>query len=800
MARRGSNALGILAVALLFALPLLPEIVGARRLVFRDAQVTHFPWRRVAMHAWEERRAPFINASASGGEPMLANPNAALLYPTLLLETFLPPATAFNLHYLIHILWAFWGGRVLAKRLRLSSAPAFVAGTSFAFSGMMLSYGSAFLNSSAAASWLPWCAAASLDVARADDARSRFRSVAAASLAFGMQLLAGEPVISVLTLVFSGTLAVPVALFESGRRLRRASFLALGGVGAGVLGAAIAAPLLLPLNAVFPMTYRGQHLYSERAFAASPFAAWRMIEWLFPRFSGDPGALGPDGHWQYALHGGDVLYIWCVTFGVVPILLIATAGMSRDFWSVRAVALSGGAVVSLLFSFGSGLPFYRALFSVELLRRLRYPIKFYLLTTLCVALLAGLAAEHWRNKRAGRKELVLLAAMALLYLAALRAARPAGELDRVVQPLVEGLHAPVPNLLAAIRRSFRGDALFGLAAVAVVAVKIWPRARVIGEGYALGLAILLLALPWGLRLFVSYDEKTLERQPAVLASLKGKGLIYVAPSLPEFNVLATGTAHRSLPARVSEFARIQIEELIPATGSTFGLRYLFDSDPDGSYGYYNRIANEVLSASGDAEVTRILRAFGARWVLEDEDHRLPSIRPVTGFVIAGRRLVLSEISDPVPELRWVGREWRRSSLSGALELVRSDKFDPTSDVVLPGRTERDPESAVSSAKLSGLRIEPDRASADVEAASDGNVLFSRTFFPVWKGRVDEEAKTVFVANGRDLALAVPAGRHHVDFWYDTAPFVRGIVLQATALAVLVLGLIGFSDPRARRTR
>src|SRR5215472_14974859 len=86
----------LLAVAL-FLLPLLPEVLGMRRLVFRDAQVTHWPWRRAAMQAWEERRVPFINASASGGEPMLANPNAALLYPTLLLEAILPPATAFNL-------------------------------------------------------------------------------------------------------------------------------------------------------------------------------------------------------------------------------------------------------------------------------------------------------------------------------------------------------------------------------------------------------------------------------------------------------------------------------------------------------------------------------------------------------------------------------------------------------------------------------------------------------------------------------------------------------------------------------
>jgi hypothetical protein len=779
----------LIAIAL-FALPLMPEVLGARRLVFRDTQITHWPWRRVAMQTWDQRRVPFINASASGGEPMLANPNAALLYPTLLLETFLPSGAAFNLHYLLHILWALWGARTLALRLRLSSGSAFVAGTAYAFSGMMLSYGSAFLNSGAAAAWLPWCAAAALDVARAEDVRSRFRSIAAASLAFGMQLLAGEPAISLLTLALGGALAVADSLAQPGSRFGRLAFLAAGGAGAGALAAAISAPLLLPLSAVLPLTYRGQHLYSERAFGASPFASWRMIEWLFPRFSGDPGALGAEGHWQYALHPGDLVYIWCVTFGVVPLLLVATAALSRDFWSRRVTLLVAGAVLSLLFAFGSALPFFRVLFSAALLRRFRYPIKFYLLTTLCVALLAGFAAEHWRKKRASRLGIGLLAAAALVYVAALWAARPAGELDRAVAPWLAGLHAPVEDLLAAIRESFRGDALLGLVAVAIVAIKIWPRERTVGEGYVLGLAILALALPFGLRLFVSAEEKTLERPPALLSALKGQGRLYVAPSLPELNVLLTGSAHPGMPDRVSKFARIQIEELIPATGSSFGVQYLFDSDPDGSYGYYNRIAGEVVSASEEADVTRLLRALGGRWVLEDEGKRLTSVRPLTGFVIAGRRLVLSELRDSVPEMRWAGRDWRRGSLSGALELVRSEKFEPSTDVVLPGRVERDAGPALSTARLSLERIEPDRASVDVEASGDGNVVFSRTFFPAWKGSLDGLPETVFIANGHDLALAVPAGKHHVEFHYDSAPFVRGVIIQITAIAVIALAIIG----------
>src|SRR5215470_3165980 len=139
MSSRARAVLFGVAAALLFALPLLPEILGTRRLVFRDAQITHWPWRRIAMTAWSERRVPFVNESASGGEPFLANPNAVLLYPTMLLEKVLPSASAFNLHYLLHVLWAFLGARLLARRLGIAPGAAFFSGVAFAFSGIVMS-------------------------------------------------------------------------------------------------------------------------------------------------------------------------------------------------------------------------------------------------------------------------------------------------------------------------------------------------------------------------------------------------------------------------------------------------------------------------------------------------------------------------------------------------------------------------------------------------------------------------------------------------------------------------------------
>jgi hypothetical protein len=781
-----------LAVALFFALPLLPEILGARRLVFRDAHITHWPWRRVAAAELAAGRVPFVNAGASGGEPLLANPNAVLLYPTLLLEKVLPAASAFNLHYLLHVLWAFAGARALARRLGQSEGAAFCAGAAFAFSGAMLSFASAFANSSAAAAWLPWCAAATVSLARAGTGREALRPLLAAAIAFGLQLLAGEPAISALTLLFCAAAGLLVSL----RDRRRTGRLLAGGVLAGVGAALLAAPLYLPLSRVLPLTYRGRHLYSERAFGASPFAAWRAIEWLFPRFDGDPGALGVGAHWQHAFHEGDLVYLWCVTFGVVPLLLVAVAALSRRYWRGAAAACGAGAVVTLLLAFGSALPFYRALSVISAVRRLRYPIKFYVLTTLCVALLAGFAADRFVAWRARKREAFAIAAVVLFYAGAFFAAAPGGVLERRVRPFLEGLAAPPAALLPEIRSVFRADALLGIAAAAVLAILLYlVRPRAPALGYAFGFATLALALPYGLPLFVSADERDLERPPALKEPLAG-GRVFVSPRLPEFQVLASGTAHPELVPRVARLARVQIEELIPATGLAFGARYLFDADPDGSYGWYNRLASEALAVSTPVDRDRLLRLYGARWILAEEGEDYPSARPFTGVTVAGRRLVLFAVERPLPELRWASGVVRADSLSAALAIARSAALDPEKAVVLPGRGASRDAGGEALARLMPERVDADRADATVTAATPGHVVFSRTYFPAWKARIDGRPAPVLVANARDLAVEIPPGTHRLEMWWDRAPFHAGVAFQAAAL-LAAIGLVASASAGAR---
>ncbi len=514
------------AVVVLFALPLLSEILGAQRLVFRDTQITHWPWRRVATASLAAGEVPFVNAAASGGQPLLANPNAVLLYPTFLLERVVPPASAFNLHYLLHVLWAFFGARRLGRALGLAEDAAFLSGVAFAFSGMMLSYGSAFMNSIAAAAWLPWCAAAILALERSRGFAETARASVATGLALGLQLLAGEPAISLLTGGFAGALALLRALgAPPGEKGRRLLTLAAGGAGAVVLALALAAPLLLPLAQVFPMTYRGQHHYSERAFGAAAFTPERAVEWLLPRFGGDPGTLGGGANWLASVAGRELVYIWAVTFGFVPLLLVLAGALSPGFWNRRSGALAAGGLLALLLSFGFALPLYQLVYAVTFLRKLRYPVKFYLLTTLCVALLAGLAVEALARRRSharsGGPEAAVAAVLLLLLGAAWLLAAPGGALDRWAGPDAAKISDSPGAFLAVFRTAVRGDVLVG--AVAVLAAVLALRRGGREPGYLLGFVTLLSALVFGLPLFVNAREKDLARPPALAARVAAAG-------------------------------------------------------------------------------------------------------------------------------------------------------------------------------------------------------------------------------------------------------------------------------------
>ena len=470
-----------------------------------------------------------------------------------------------------------------------------------------------------------------------------------------------------------------------------------------------------------------------------------------------------------------------------PAPVVLLGAVRRDFWTGPTLLLAAGALVALLFSFGFALPFYRLLYSVEFLRRLRYPIKFYLLTTLCVALLAGFAVDApRRRRRRTARSASSSASRSPVYAAAFfaavagRRARPrrAAATSRISPPAADAL-------LPAIRRVFRGDALLGSAAVVLLAARplrgapergraLRARSRARSSSLCLGPAALRLRGREGPRAAAGARSRP-----------GGARARSTCRPAPELTVLETRTAHPELPPAVAKLARVQIEELIPATGRAFGVRYLFDDDPDGSYGCVNRIAGEVLTRRRRRSATA---SFGSTAAAgrSPRARSAPGFEPVTGFSRRGPRLVLHEAAAAAAELRWALRAHTGAPRSPA----RSSSCGPTSSVRRPTSCSRGPPTTRPSARrarprsrVSALEAGP-RGSVDVERRRAGHLVWSRTFFPAgrrpWTDRRRGSCSPT-AGTSRSRSPRATPGRGLL----EPGTFRFGVALQAVALLAAV---------------
>jgi hypothetical protein len=155
-------------------------------------------------------------------------------------------------------------------------------------------------------------------------------------------------------------------------------------------------------------------------------------------------------------------------------------------------------------------------------------------------------------------------------------------------------------------------------------------------------------------------------------------------------------------------------------------------------------------------------------------------------VALGRRPAgqLEGPSEPIGAGTWLSPGGRQPA---AGPLVRAE------DVL--GRTSSSPTGRTIVNHYSG-----DRVRVQVEAAADAWLFLADTFDPGWGAYVDGEARPLYLANSTFRAVAVPAGRHLVEFRYQPVPLQRGaVVTLLTGLLVLAVSVLGaVQAARSRR--
>src|SRR5262249_36284076 len=150
-----------------------------------------------AIHdAYARARFPLWVEEVSGGRPLLPNPNAGALYPVRMLLAPLPFPFAAKLFPILHWLLAGLGALALARRLGASPGGAWIAGVTYAFSGVVVSdvFFPHVLPGVALLPWVIWVLAGTGSFAGQAFRLSALLALSVLSgdvFTFGMALLAG---------------------------------------------------------------------------------------------------------------------------------------------------------------------------------------------------------------------------------------------------------------------------------------------------------------------------------------------------------------------------------------------------------------------------------------------------------------------------------------------------------------------------------------------------------------------------------------------------------------------------------
>lgn len=712
-----------------------------------DFMGNSFPLLLTVARALRDGALPLWNPLSGGGQPLLAHPQAGVLYPLNWLV--LPSIQGLDASSLLalertlplHIALASVGTYALGRMLIGSRVGSLIAAITFGYSGFLTSYPLQQLPILRSTAWFPWQV---LTWWLAMERRS-LAWAAATGILFAVAFLAGHPQT---VFIESVGIAVITAGWSAARLAPRESPSLPGGereiegrltwpsrhaVGSVVRIWLLAIPLVLVgagLSAVQWLPTRELQALSSRTDEGYNFVAAGFSLWEVPFDLIAPGVLG-----------GLPPYM-----GILP-LVLAAGGMIVGATRLHVPLVALG-VTGLLVAFGGQTFLYPALYVMfpgfDLFRNQERAI---FLCTLSVALLAGLGAAsllgpldlHARGRLLRfQRVLRVLLALGIVVGAAL---------------YVGHISAEVAN------QGFRRwrDVVHSFFFFLFVFASAWGLV-----GARLTVPSLLPALPVLMVLLVSLDlfsvsaDKQFIVRPPDTAFHRPLVVDRIWPDI-EYGKLADRNILSGNHGLIYELASVT---------STFPLRLA-----------RMETARQRLPESRFFDLLNVTHLVAPR---DDPQLREPGRQealPDAGYVLF-RRGTAPGPALIVAEARAVG------SAEEALRAVVAPEFDPRSQVVIE-QTNGDPLPRGGPGTIREFKKGWSETTLRASAATGGYLVLNDVAYPGWRVLVDGVEQHILRANYLTQAVQLVPGEHAVTFRYEPDSVRFGALISG----VTVLGLI-----------
>ncbi len=729
----------------------LPHLFGGQTLPARDVGATQIPWRVVWRDQVRAGSLPLWDPYSNQGRPMLANPNTMAAYPGTLLFLAMTPEAAAGWHVALHHLLLLLGCYRLARRSGAGTAGSAVAAAAVGTCGVVWS-SLTFLNFQASLAWAVWSLSTAVPVPCPGRDAVR-RSLAGGALA-GLSFLGGEPV--------TAALAVVAWVVVVAATWRPRPWVAAGAMAAAA--ALVAAPVLVPLLAIFPETVRGSLGAAAGALGADALAPRRLLELVFPNLLGVPLGDASTGFWAAASFPWQRYYP-LIFLGATTLVCLPLAGLARrrlaPWWALVAAGAFGAAILALpAVAHGA-----RALPAVT---AARYAIK---LLVLVVLALPPLVAAGWEAlaagwARRGRRWVRSFSLVSLLLAPA--AIAP----SRLLRPALAALYPASRAALARVPDAdLRRSALLDSCALALPPVAILLAGP---SALAATAATLAANLAAGSGALLFADDAVWAATPPARAAL------------PEPAVVAVLAVPEPVPGTPLERFLALHRSLIPESGTRWGVAYVLARGPDG----LEPVAQELLAAAADSlslpERAHVAGALGATAVL--------ATAPLAGWdgTSIGNQWI-GRAGTPAAGAYLARRLLPAEGALPAATTMAAGSFTPGEDAVVPGRGGARPAGGGTVLDLGGP---PHRRRFLVDASGAGLLVVPQSYMRCWRAWIDGRSATVEPVNGACLGVVVPSGRHRVELALDLTPYRIGAAGPLLLLLVAVL-IRGAGSSRVR---
>jgi hypothetical protein len=179
---------------------------------------------------------------------------------------------------------------------------------------------------------------------------------------------------------------------------------------------------------------------------------------------------------------------------------------------------------------------------------------------------------------------------------------------------------------------------------------------------------------------------------------------------------------------------------------------------------------------------RVLDLLGVRYLITNAD--VPGRESLRTVDFGDLRLYVRPTQ--VPRSLVVFGNTRVSDEDAALLRLSAADFDPNREVVIEEAQTAAPGPHSTPQAVTPDLVSSERWHARVSLSQPGYLLQREAWYPGWRASVDGVDVPVLHADVAFRAVALTAGDHDVEFYFDSASFRRGALLSLAGLVVIIV--------------